>query len=135
MSNYGLECKKQMVRLHLEEGRTLKKAIKSQGIAPSGLIIHSDQGSQYTSKAFVEYCEKKGILQSMNKAGCPYGNAPMERYFNTLKNEKINLHYYRCDKELNTAVEEFAYVWYNHIRPHSFNNYKTPFQARYQTEI
>ena len=29
------------------------------------------------------------------------------------------------------AVEEFAYVHYNHIRPHSYNNYKTPFEARY----
>lgn len=30
-----------------------------------------------------------------------------------------------------TAVEEFAYVQYNHVRPHSYNNYKTPYEARY----
>ena len=53
----------------------------------------------------------------MSKAGCPYDNAPMERYYNTLKNDCINLHYYHSDKELNTAIEEFAYVWYNHVRP------------------
>jgi len=64
----------------------------------------------------------------MSKAGYPYDNAPVERYFNTLKNELINLHNYHTEKELFTAIEEFAY---NHVRPHSYNNYRTPFEARY----
>lgn len=54
----------------------------------------------------------------MNKAGYPYDNAPMERYFNTLKNELINLHNYHTEKELYIAIEEFAYTQYNHVRPH-----------------
>ena len=58
-------------------------------------------------------------------------NAPMERYFNTLKNDLIYQHYYRTEEELYTAIEEFAYVQYNHVRPHSYNNYKTPYEARY----
>ena len=112
--------------------RTLQKAINSQpGLNTYRLILHSDQGSQYTSKEFTEYCESVGITQSMSNAGCPYDNAPMERYYNTLKNELINHHYYHSEKELYEAVEEFAYVHYNHIRPHSYNNYKTPFEARY----
>mgnify|MGYP000201159988 FL=1 len=37
--------------------------------------LHSDQGSQYTSKEFTEFCEKLGIEQSMSKAGYPYDNA------------------------------------------------------------
>ncbi|MCI9570786.1 MAG: transposase family protein [Lachnospiraceae bacterium] len=44
----------------------------------------------YTSKAFTEFCESINITQSMSKAGCPYDNAPMERYFNTMKNECTN---------------------------------------------
>ena len=67
----------------------------------------------------------------MSKAGYPYDNTPMERYFNTLKNDLINQHYYHTEEELYTAIEEFAYVQYNHLRPHSYNNYKTPFEARY----
>lgn len=67
----------------------------------------------------------------MSKAGCPYDNAPMERYYNTLKNELTNLHYYHNDNELNRAVPDFAYIWYNHVRPHSYNDYRTPFEARY----
>ena len=58
-------------------------------------------------------------------------HAPMEHYFNTLKNELINLHYYHNDEELNTAIEDFAYIWYNYVRTHAFNNYKTPYEARY----
>ena len=112
--------------------RTLQRAIDSQpGINLKKLMIHSDQGSQYTSKEFTEYCEELGITQSMSKAGYPYDNAPMERYFNTLKNELINHHYYHSEDELYTAVEEFAYVHYNHVRPHSYNNYRTPYEARY----
>ena len=34
------------------------------------------------------------------------------------------------EEELYQAVEEFAYVTYNHTRPHSYNGYRTPYQAR-----
>lgn len=89
--------------------RTLEKAIHSQpGIDLSKLLLHSEQGSQYTSKEFTEFCEKLGITQSMSKAGYPYDNAPMERYFNTLKNDLIYQHYYHTEDELYTAVEEFG---------------------------
>ena len=111
--------------------RTVEKALKSQTSLKENLILHSDQGSQYTSKDFTDFCTKAGITQSMSKAGYPYDNAPMERYYNTLKNELIYQHYYHTDEELNSSIEEFAYVTYNHVRPHSYNGYMTPFEARY----
>lgn len=110
--------------------RTLQKAIESQPKIRGELVLHSDQGSQYTSKEFVEYCEHMKVRQSMSKAGYPYDNAPMERYFNTLKNELIYQHEYQTEAELYEAIEEFAYTTYNHRRPHSYNGYKTPFEAR-----
>ena len=111
--------------------RTLEKALNSQRKISKELILHSDQGSLYTSRAFTEFCAQRGITQSMSKAGCPYDNAPMERYFNTLKNEEINLHEYRDEESLYRAVEHFAYTTYNHVRPHFFNDYLTPFHARF----
>ncbi len=111
--------------------RTLQKALDSQPALKEMLILHSDQGPQHTSKAFIEFCESVHVTQSMSKAGYPYDNAPMERYFNTLKNECTNLHEYKTEEQLYQAVEEFAYVTYNHVRPHSYNGYKTPFEARY----
>lgn len=113
--------------------RTLGKALKSQRKRSKGLILHSDQGSPYTSKAFTAFCEEHDLTQSMSKAGYPYDNALMERYFNTLKNEEIYLHEYRDEESLYHAVEHFAYTTYNHVRPHSYNGYRTPFEARYST--
>ena len=109
--------------------RTLQKALESQPPIKDELILHIDQGSQFTSKAFVEFCESVNVTQSMSKAGYPYDNAPMERYFNTLKNECTNLYKFETEEALYQKVEEFAYVDYNHVRPHSFNDYRTPYEA------
>ncbi len=109
---------------------TLKKALESQHLAKGGLILHSDQGSQYTSKSFIEFCESVQVTQSMSKAGYPYDDAPMERYFNTLKNECTNLYEIQTEEALYRTVEEFSYITYNHVRPHSYNGYRTPYQAR-----
>jgi putative transposase len=108
---------------------TLKIAIKRHK-PPKGLILHSDQGSQYTSKEFNEFCQKVHIQQSMSRAGCPYDNAPMERFFNTLKNEFFNLYSFKSADEMDQAIYEFIYGWYNHVRPHSYNKGLTPCAAR-----
>lgn len=99
---------------------TLSKALKSIG-GETGMILHSDRGSQFTSREFVEFCKDHGIIQSMSKPGCPYDNAPMERYFNTLKAELINIHNYQTEAQLYEEVAAYAYGWYNNLRPHSFN--------------
>lgn len=111
--------------------RTLELALKYHKPSNSGLILHSDQGSQYSSKQFTEFCQDRKIAQSMSRAGCPYDNAPMERYFNTFKNELIHMFYFKTDNLLNRAVNNYTYSWYNHLRPHSFNGGLTPFEARY----
>ena len=108
----------------------VQKALESQRPTKDSLILYSDQGSQYTSKAFTEFCESAHVSQSMSKAGYPYDNAPMERYFNTLKNECTNLYEFRTEEELYQTMEEFAYVIDNHVRPYSYNGYHTPYQAR-----
>ena len=85
------------------------------------MILHSDQGSQFTSKEFTEFCITHGVVQSMSKSGCPYDNAPMERYFNTLKAELLNQHNYQDEETLYREINCYAYGWYNNLRPHSFN--------------
>ena len=67
-------------------------------------MLHSNQGSQYTFKEFTEFCEKLGITQSMSKAGYPYVNSLMERYFNILKRDLIYRYYYRIERERRDAV-------------------------------
>lgn len=108
---------------------TLKIALKRYK-PKKGLIIHSDQGSQFTSRQFNDFCEKHFIQQSMSHAGCPYDNAPMERFYNTLKNEYFNLYTFNSAEELDQGIYEFVYVKYNHSRPHSYNKGLTPHAAR-----
>lgn len=57
---------------------TLETALLSQKQSPKGLILHGDQGSQFTSYDFIEYCLKNGVTQSMSKAESPYDNAVLE---------------------------------------------------------
>lgn len=99
---------------------TLKIALRKCPTT-EGVIIHSDRGSQFTSKSFVKFCKDNNVMQSMSKPGYPYDNAPMERYFNTLKAELINLHQYETEEAMFSAITMYAYGWYNNVRPHSFN--------------
>ncbi len=115
--------------------RTLNKAIHASKCDSSQLILHSDQGSQFASLEFTEYCSSQSITQSMSRAGCPYDNAPMERYYKTLNAGLVNQYNSQADEELNQATQEFAYLWYNQIRPHSYNQYMTPFEKRFHTPI
>jgi transposase InsO family protein len=56
----------------------------------SNLMFHSDQGTQYSSKAFIDYCNQNNITQSMSKKGNCWDNAVMERFFRSLKTERLN---------------------------------------------
>ncbi|MCI8417221.1 MAG: transposase [Lachnospiraceae bacterium] len=66
----------------------------------------------------------------MSKAGCPYVNAPMGRFYNTLKNERIYPNHFYTESELDEALSRYVFVWYNHILPHSYNGGQTPFEVR-----
>lgn len=74
-----------------------------------GLILHSDQGCQFTSWAFADYCKENGIVQSMSRSGCPYDNAPMERFYNTFKNELIHQNIYYSPETLDEAVNHYVF--------------------------
>lgn len=54
----------------------------------------------------------------------------MGRHYNSLKNKLLYTHYYHKDSELNKAIDNYAYIFYNHKRPHTFNGGLTPFTAR-----
>lgn len=96
--------------------KSTRISMPMKSIKNGELILHSTQSSQFTSKRFVEFCESVHITQSMSKAGYPYDNAPMERYFNTLKNECTNLYEFKTEGNLYQMVEEFAYVEFMFVR-------------------
>ena len=67
---------------------TLNKAIAKRKDV-HGLIIHSDQGFQYTSYEYKVVCESNGITISMSRKGTPIDDSPMESWHGILKKETL----------------------------------------------
>jgi putative transposase len=57
-----------------------------------GVVLHSDQGSVYTSYAFQNLAEEKGIITSMSRKGNCFDNAVIESFDSTKKSEKFYTH-------------------------------------------
>ncbi|NBA05815.1 IS3 family transposase [Streptococcus pyogenes] len=55
-----------------------------------GVIVHTDQGSQYTGARFQDLLRRKKCKSSMSRKGNPYDNALMEAFYKTLKRELVN---------------------------------------------
>lgn len=92
------------------------------------LIVHSDQGSHYTSYEYRSLLERLGILQSMSRKGKCLDNAPIESFFGHMKDE---LDYIKCKsyEELEEAVKQYI-DYYNKERPQWDLNGKTPAECR-----
>lgn len=103
----------------------LQMALANRSHQGQSLIHHSDRGSQYCCKPYVDMLSAAGIAISMTENGDPYENALAERMNGIIKGE-FNLY----NSQLNFAqtyqkvVESIAA--YNLIRPHGSCNYLTP---------
>ncbi len=91
-----------------------------------GLMHHSDQGSQYTAKAYQTLLRAHGIQVSMNGVGTWYDNAAMESWIGTLKTEWAHRHNYRTRDQARTDVFRYIEGFYNRRRRHSTLNYLSP---------
>ena len=95
----------------------------------TGIIFHSDRGSQYTSTEFGAVCALYKIKQSMGRTGVCWDNAGAESFFATLKRELI----YRYKWETATLLHRDLYywieAWYNNQRTHHTLGFRTPNQA------
>ncbi len=92
-----------------------------------GIILCNDEKAPYAKNKFTDYCS----TQSMSSVGYPYDNTTIERYFNTLKSKLIYQHSYALVNKLFSDTDDYVLLWYNSVRPHSFNNGLTPWQKRW----
>ena len=92
----------------------------------SGLLHHSDRGSQYASLDYQEVLKQAGCTCSMSRRGNCWDNAPVESFFSTLKMELIHHRRYRTRVEARLEVFEFIESWYNRVRLHSSLGYLSP---------
>lgn len=93
---------------------------------PSGLIHHSDRGSNYTAKAFQQQLAEHGMIASMSRKGDCWDNAVAESFFSTLKNELTHEHNFNNQQIARAAIFEYIEIFYNRQRLHQTLNYQTP---------
>ena len=94
----------------------------------TGILLHSDLGSQYTSDLFEHYLQTNGFIHSFSRKGNPYDNACIESFHAVMKKEEIYLHTYQDFEECRKALFEYIESWYNRQRIHRALGYKTPQQ-------
>lgn len=88
-------------------------------------IFNTDQGSQFTAKAFTERLEDAGVAISMDGRGRVLDNVFVERLWRSLKYEEVYLKAYRNVREMAAGLEGW-FAFYNHERPHQSLGYRTP---------
>jgi putative transposase len=106
--------------------KTLEDALKVVREV-TDVILHSDQGSQYTSYAFQKLAKENGITTSMSRKGNCFDNAVIESFHSTLKSEE----FYSQPREHLTnpivmeRIKDFIH-YYNKIRLQAKLNYLSP---------
>lgn len=99
---------------------------------PSGVIVHSDRGSQYCSAEHQRLLRDNHLRCSMSKKGDCYDNAAMESWNHSLKVEAIHGERFVTREMAKAQVFEYIEVYYNRRRLHSRLGYLSPetFEAR-----
>ena len=107
--------------------RTIRKA---KNEVTDGLILHSDQGFQYTSHGYSNLSQEYGILPSMSRAGTPLDNAPAENFFGTFKTECFRRQKVETLVEAKQLVDDYI-NFYNYERI-QIKTMLTPYEKRCQ---
>lgn len=103
----------------------LSDALKKQNPNTCKLLFHSDQGVQYSAKSFVKQLKATRITQSMSRRGNCWDNSVMERFFRSLKSERLNDLSFVNHESVVSVVERYIH-FYNYKRLHSVIGYITP---------
>jgi len=109
----------------------LSMAYESRG-RPKGVMFHSDQGSHYTSRRFRQLLWKYRMKQSLSRRGNCWDNAPMERFFRSLKVEWVPTYGYQSLVHAQKHIVKYLIGYYSRLRPHQNNNGMSPNKAEQQ---
>jgi putative transposase len=110
------------------QGQSLVNDTLNQLDIPEGCILHSDQGSVYTSYSYYQLCEEKGIIRSMSRKGTPADNAPIESFHSSLKCETFYI-----NNELNGSNQIVIDIVENYIK--NYNNNRIQQKLGYLSPI
>jgi transposase InsO family protein len=96
----------------------LAMAITVRGGQVPGVVFHTDQGSEYTAKAFRAACERLGVTQSMGRPGSALDNAVIESWHSTLEFELRSVEHFATKAAARAEVAAWIED-YNTCRRHS----------------
>ena len=114
----GWAISKRMTVSLVERALQMASTLRQRG---QGILFHSNRGAQYTSKKF----QGKGIIASMSGVGACLDNAVIERFFGSLKNERL-LNVVHLTREIMKQDVEQYIRYYNHERLHTKLSDLTP---------
>ena len=99
------------------------------------VLVHSDQGSQFTSMEWAAFLRHHNLEHSMSRRGNCHDNAVAESFFNLLKRERIRRKTYRTREEARQDVFEYIEMFYNPKRKHVRNGMLSPVEFERQQKI
>jgi len=97
--------------------RALRLAVNKRQLNDN-VIFHSDQGVQYTSETFQQSLKEHGLTSSMSRRGNCLDNAVTERFFRSLKSERVNYRRYQTRREAMADIIDYIEPFYNQKRRH-----------------
>ena len=89
-------------------------------------MVHSDQGSQYTSHDWQAFLKANGLEGSMSRRGNCHDNAVAESFFQLLKRERIKKKIYSTRDDARADIFDYIEMFYNCKRKHGSNNLLSP---------
>lgn len=101
------------------------------------VMIHSDQGSQYTSLDWQSFLKTHGLEGSMSRRGNCHDNAVAESFFQLLKRERIKRKIYANREAARSDIFDYIELFYNSKRKHGSNNLLSPveYENRYKERL
>ena len=127
---YGLATRKGSVSSYYDGLDLLINKLKKEQTSLN--ILHTDQGSVYSSKSYNELLNNNSIQHSMSRAGTPTDNPVNESINGWIKEELFQDFDLRHSENVQETIEQYIH-YYNYIRPAWALNYKTPIQ--YKVEL
>jgi putative transposase len=104
---------------------------------PTGtVLVHSDQGVQYTSDDWQRFLKENNLEISMSRKGNCHDNAVAESFFSLLKTERIKRQIYKTRNDARADIFNYIEMFYNPKRRHGTNNQLSPmeYEKRYYRE-
>ncbi len=99
------------------------------------VLIHSDQGSQFTSSDWASFLRAHNLEHSMSRRGNCHDNAVAESFFNLLKRERIRRRVYKTRAEARQDVFDYIEMFYNPKRKHARNGMLSPVDFEQQQKM